>query len=227
MMAHSDFDTNTHRFRIQTYKVLLQVTNHITAPTYRADLSFIAHDGKLWTYQGIDLSSFELMYGLYQVTKMIPALLQSTFELSLVDDQHNIEQALDIIDSWLFQLKTYQHLHATQLPHLLNEIQTGTTICSTLASPQDEIFSDISEKQHMPLSEVFALLINMIERYKLALVEADVPKYDALCDELIYTTIDIARMYAIYQHNVKNKLYSLFRENSVQPPRIQIRDTKS
>lgn len=219
MMAHSDSDTSTHRFRIQTYKVLLQVTNHITALTYRADLSFIAHDGKLWTYKGIDLLSFQLMYGLYQVTKMIPALLSSTFELSLENNELKTEQALDIIDSWLFQFKVYQNMHATRLPLLLKETQTGTTICSILASPQDEIFSDIPEKQHMSLSEVFALLINMIERYKHALAESNVPSCDTLRDELIYTTTDVARMYAIYQHNVKNKLYSLFRENSVQTPR--------
>jgi cysteinyl-tRNA synthetase len=157
------------------------------------------------------------MYGLYQVTKMIPALLSSTFELSLENDELKTEQALDIIDSWLFQFKVYQNMHATRLPLLLKETQTGTTICSILASPQDEIFSDIPEKQHMSLSEVFALLNNMIERYKHALAESSVPSCDTLRDELIYTTTDVARMYAIYQHNVKNKLYSLFRENSTTP----------
>ena len=161
------------------------------------------------------------MYGLYQVTKMIPALLHSTFELSLENDERKTEQALDIIDSWLSQFNMYQHMHATRLPLLSKETQAVTTICSTLASPQDKIFSDTPEKEHMPLSEAFTLLINMIEIYKLALAEADVPKCDTPRDELVYTMTDITPMYAIYQHNVKNQLYSLFRENSVQPPCIR------
>jgi hypothetical protein len=127
-------------------------------------------------------STTELMNGLYQVTKMILALLHSTFKLSLENTECNTEQALDIIDSWLSQFKIYQHMHATQLPLLSKETQTGTTICSTIASLQDKIFSDIPEKEHMPLSAVFALLINMIERYKRALVESHVPNCDTLHD---------------------------------------------
>ncbi len=40
---------------------------------------------------------------------MIPALLHSTFKLSLENDERKTEQALDIIDSWLSQFNMYPH----------------------------------------------------------------------------------------------------------------------
>jgi hypothetical protein len=202
---HSD-DFQSDGFEVTINRQRTRTGAQPPVTNFTADLKMFTHDGKLWSFQDLNLMSYEVLHGLYRTAGQLPHKIHTAFVIYVEDYNTSKDDANFMVNLWIDLVKHFKNTHnSNERVHLWDTVLDTTTVTAA-RSRAKEHFQQFSIEDTMTMTTVLEYILETATNYKLALEAKDDKIIDSIYDTLFRIATDIIQLFKIFDRMVHEPL---------------------